>query len=167
MKILLDDRKWGRFGIDSYRGHRFYAYEVTEVAVILPLLAGGRILIERQYRPQIKRYIYELPAGRVDRGEKSLQTAVRELKEETGYTASRVSPMAVAYSSPGITNEKLHMFIATGLRKGKSHLDDNEYLSVKTVTLKKAMQMVKKNQIVDAKTIAALLYYSAFVLKTG
>jgi ADP-ribose pyrophosphatase len=152
-----------KFEALRYRGSTFYFLDLPDVVVMLPLVANGRIVLERQYRPVIGKYIYELPAGKLKRRESPRKAAFRELKEETGYTASDLTFLLKAYTSPGVMTHFTHFYVASGLRKGKTMLDRDENISLTTVTLEKALQMIKTNEIEDSKSIVALLYYSSFV----
>jgi ADP-ribose pyrophosphatase len=148
-----------------HRGHDSIAVGKLDIVVILALVGRDKVVLERQYRPVLGKYIYEVPAGHIEKGERPMEAAIRELKEETGYGPSRIVPMLSMYACPGLLTEKAYVYIATGLRKGKSRPDPNEHLSVRVVGLKKALQMIETNEIEDAKTIVALLYYSAFIVR--
>ncbi len=147
----------------NYRKSKYYSVDKTNAVVILPILDGNKVVLERQYRPVVGKYIFELPAGRLEEGESYATAAVRELKEETGYTASKVSLMFKAFTSPGFTTEFVHFYLAEGLSKGRRKLDRNERISVRIVELKKVLQMIKDNRIEDAETIAPILYYATLL----
>lgn len=136
-----------------------------DTVLILPILPDGRIVLERQYRYSAGKYLYELPAGHIDEGESPHHTAVRELEEETGYTARSVKQVFKAYPSPGSKTELMYFFLATELKKGKHHREAYEIMTVHEVTLSKALDMVMKNQIEDLKSIGALLYYARMTRK--
>ena len=127
---------------------------------ILPILPGGEILLIRQFRVAIGRFILEIPAGMREPGEDPLVTARRELKEETGYTAEKWTPYPSFYASPGYLDEKLHLFLAEGLTPGESALEDGENLSVLSVPLAKALEMIDSGEIEDGKTVGAILRYA-------
>lgn len=143
-------------------GSTYYNYVDLgkEIVSILPIIEGN-IIIERQYRPAVGRYLYEIPAGHLEKGEKTEAAAARELEEETGYKPGKLVKLLEFHPSPGLTNEKNTLYLATNLRKGKRKLDKNERLSVIKMPLEKALSMVDKGAIIDAKTIIALLYYAA------
>ncbi|MEM3781634.1 MAG: NUDIX hydrolase [Candidatus Micrarchaeaceae archaeon] len=147
----------------SLAAHRRSAAALNgnDSAVIIPL-RGKSLLIELQYRPKINKYILELPAGHIEPGEKPEHAAERELEEETGYSASNMKYIARAYSSPGNLSEMLYFYLATGLRKGKPRREPGEKISIKWVSLSKAVTMIRQGKIVDAKTIAGILFFGAF-----
>ena len=117
-----------------------------------------RILLERQYRHAAKDFLWELPAGRIDPGESELQAAKRELIEETGYRASRWRRILKFYASPGFVAETMAVYMATGLREGEAEPEADEVIYKKLVPLPKAVDMVLKGRIQDAKTISSVLW---------
>lgn len=130
-------------------------------AVIVPLLDDGRIAFVYQYRYPLDQYIFELPAGKLDLNEQPERCAARELEEETEDVAAKIEKLTAIYTTPGFCNEKLHIFLARGLRQGKQKLEEGESgLTVKYIPMKEAFHMVRTNEIVDAKTIAGLFFLS-------
>ncbi|HQT91191.1 MAG TPA: NUDIX hydrolase [Candidatus Kryptobacter bacterium] len=128
-------------------------------AVVLPVLDDGRIVFVHQYRYPLKEYLYELPAGKLEPNEPPEECARRELKEETGYDAGRLEKLTAIYTTPGFCTEKLHIFVARDLRDGKQQLEEGELgLSLKYVPASEAFEMVRRNEIVDAKTIVGLFF---------
>lgn len=117
-----------------------------------------RVLLERQYRHAAKDYLWELPAGRIDPGEKALPAAKRELLEETGYTAKKWRLILNFYASPGFVAETMSVFMATGLRAGKAQPEADEVIVKRMVSLPAAVRMVLNRTIRDAKTIASILW---------
>jgi ADP-ribose pyrophosphatase len=115
-------------------------------------------LLERQYRYAAGMRMWELPAGRVDPGEKSLAAAKRELIEETGYTASSWQRALYFFVSPGFLDESMTVYLARGLKKGIAQPEEDERITVRFFPLKQAVRMVMTGKIVDAKTIASLLW---------
>jgi ADP-ribose pyrophosphatase len=129
---------------------------------VIPLTAGRELILERQYRFAVSRYLYEIPAGHIDDGETAREAAERELREEIGYTASKLRYLTSAYVSPGIQTEKISYFLATGLRKSKTDMDKDEIIKPYRISLSEAMRMIKEGRIMDNTTISGLLYFSSF-----
>ena len=129
--------------------------------VVLPLDDSGRtpqVLLERQYRYAAGMRMWELPAGRVDPGEKPLAAAKRELIEETGYTALRWQKALFFYVSPGFLDESMTVYLASGLKKGIAQPEEDERIAVRFFPLQQAVRMATSGKIIDAKTIASLLW---------
>lgn len=120
--------------------------------------AMPRILLERQYRHAAKDYLWEIPAGRIDRGENELKAAKRELIEETGYRAKHWRRILKFYASPGFVAETMAVYLATGLRVGEAEPEDDELIQVRMVPLPAALKMVMSGTIRDAKTISSVLW---------
>ena len=128
--------------------------------VVLPVFPDGRILMIRQYRHAAKQYLWELVAGRKDAGENFVQGAHRELREETGYTARRMTKMLDLFPSPGFISENMVIFLAEGLTKGEAHPEEDEKISQRIFTLKEAERWIRTGKICDAKSVAGILYYA-------
>lgn len=125
-----------------------------------------RILLERQYRHAAGDYLWELPAGRIDSGERELHAAQRELLEETGYRADHWRRILHFYASPGFVAETMAVYLATGLRAGKAQPEDDEIIYKKFVSLPAAVKMATGGTIRDAKTISSILWLD-HVSRTG
>lgn len=138
-------------------------------AAILPVVddAGEgdpEILLIRQYRYAAEGYIYEVPAGRPSHpGEEWEVCARRELEEETGMRAREIRRLTTIYTTPGFTDERIHLFLAEGLEEGTHARDADEFLEVVRMPLSRALRMVRDGEIVDAKSICTLLYAAGFV----
>jgi ADP-ribose pyrophosphatase len=117
-----------------------------------------KILLERQYRHAAQDFLWELPAGRIDKGEKDLAGAKRELLEETGYTASSWRRILRFYASPGFLAETMAIYLARGLRAGTAQPEDDEVIEVRFVPLSEAVHMVMSGRVRDGKTIAGVLW---------
>jgi ADP-ribose pyrophosphatase len=117
-----------------------------------------RVLLEKQYRHAAGRFLLELPAGRIDEGENALNAAKRELLEETGYSARRWKRVLHFWASPGFVAEAMSIYLARGLKAGAAQPEDDEVIELKLIPIKKAVSMVLKGTIQDAKTIAGVLW---------
>jgi ADP-ribose pyrophosphatase len=121
-----------------------------------------QILLLRQYRYAADGYLYEVPAGRLDPGESPLDCARRELREETGCTASRVEALCSMLMTPGYTDERIHFFIATGITRGEAAREEDEFAETVVLPLSRALAMIEQGEIEDAKTAIAILYSAGF-----
>lgn len=124
---------------------------------VLTVTPDGKIPLVRQYRKPIEKYTWEIPAGKLDKGEDPLECGKRELEEETGFRAEKFVSLGFIYPSPGFVNEVTHMFFAKDLVPGEVHPDEDEFLDVKTFTVEEVKNMILSNEINDAKTVAAFL----------
>jgi len=135
-------------------------------SAVVPLLeAPGepvKVLLIRQYRYAADGFLYEIPAGRLDAGETPEDCAHRELKEETGYTAGRMALLTAIYTTPGFTDEFIHLFLAEDLKPGQSAPEIDEILELKSVPMSQALEMIQTGEIQDGKTISALLFAALF-----
>jgi len=131
-------------------------------AVMLPRDEDGRILLVRQYRVPLQQKLWEAPAGRSDPGEEPLETARRELKEETGYTASRWTRLTEFHPAPGFASERMAAFLAEDLTEGEPAPEPYEILERRWFDWAEALEMVRDGRLRDAKTIVALLYCDRF-----
>lgn len=120
------------------------------------------VLLERQYRHAASSFLWELPAGRIDKGEKPLPAAKRELIEETGYTAKTWKRILHFFASPGFVAEPMTLYWARRLRQGAAEPEDDEVIEIHMVALSKAVEMVLRGVIRDAKTIAGILWLAQF-----
>lgn len=123
-----------------------------------------QILLIKQFRHAADRFIYEIPAGKLDGGEEPIACAKRELQEETGCTAERFVHLCTFYTTPGFTDERIHAFMATGLTRGEMKHEADELMTVETVTLSSALELIRTGELVDAKTALSLLYVAGFRL---
>lgn len=123
-----------------------------------------QLLLIRQYRYAAESYLFEIPAGRLDPGESPLDCAVRELREETGCTAERVEPLTSFYTTPGFTDERIHLFMASGLSMGESRRERDEFIEVVTHPLSEVLAMIERGEIVDGKTLVGILFAAGYRL---
>jgi len=136
-------------------------------SAIVPFLSDPQgedpqVLMIRQYRYAADGYLYEIPAGRLDKGESPRDCAARELKEETGCTAEHFDHLLTIYTTPGFTDEKIHLFMATGLVAGETKHEVDEFLDLHPMRLSRALEMVEAGEIQDAKTVFGLLFAAGF-----
>lgn len=120
------------------------------------------ILLLRQFRYAAEEVLYEVPAGRLDPGEDPLDCARRELLEETGCRASHIEHLYTMYTTPGFTDEKIHVFMAVGLERGETDHEPDEFITVEGVTLSAALGLIQKGEIKDAKTALSILFAAGF-----
>jgi len=138
-------------------------------AAVVPLLSDPKsedpqVLLLKQYRYAADGPIWEVPAGVLEPGESPETCARRELEEETGARAERMEHLTTIYTTPGFTDEKIHLFVATGIRTGQPKPMADEFLEVETLPLSRVLEMIREREIVDAKSIVALLYLAGFRL---
>jgi len=136
-------------------------------SAIVPFLSAPtgddpQILLLKQYRYAAEEFLYEVPAGRLDVGEEPLACAKRELKEETGCTARNMEFLFTMFTTPGFTDERIHVFIATGLERGETAHEADEFMTVETVTLSTALRFIEEGRIKDGKTALAILFAAGF-----
>lgn len=133
--------------------------EVVEhpgAVAIVPVRDDGRVILVRQYRHAAGEILLEIPAGKLDKGEHPDDCARRELEEETGYAAANLRKLAAVFTTPGFSNEVIHIYLATGLTATAQHTDEDEFLSVVTFSREQLCQMLDKGELTDAKTALGL-----------
>jgi ADP-ribose pyrophosphatase len=158
-----------------FRGTRFWVERVYQVTpdgtrhareivrhpgavVIVPLLADGRLCFVENYRVAVEQTLIELPAGTLEPGEDPAETARRELAEETGYRAGQIEHLLSFYTSPGILDEHMYLYLATGLQPGPTALEAGEDLQPLLIPWDEALALVRQGRIRDGKTLVALGY---------
>jgi ADP-ribose pyrophosphatase len=127
-----------------------------------PVAPDPRVLLLRQFRHAAEGFIWEIPAGRLDPGETPEHCARRELAEETGMRAAHVTPLTTIFTTPGFTDEKIHLFVANGLEEGSHRREQDEFLEVHALPWSDVMLMVERGELQDAKTLVALMYVGLF-----
>lgn len=142
---------------DQRQSTREVIEHVPAVAIVA-LDDKGNIIMVRQFRKPVEEVLLEIPAGLMDSGEEPLISAKRELREETGLTASHWEKILSYYSTPGFTNECLHLYLATGLSQGEVDPDEDEFVEIVSMPLEKAYDMIFKGQIKDGKSIIGIQY---------
>lgn len=131
-------------------------------AVVMPVDERGRILLVRQYRLPARRYLWELPAGRLDDGETPLRAARRELAEETGYRAKKWQRLAEFYPSPGFLAEKMTIYLATGLASGEQAPMEDERIETRWFSAPEVDALIEGGKILDAKTQIGFLKWKRY-----
>ena len=121
-----------------------------------------QLLLVKQYRYAAEDYLYEVPAGRLSAGESPEECARRELLEETGCRAERIEPLLTTYTTPGFTDERIHLFMATELTRGTMQHEPDEFISLEVIPLSRALLMIERSEIRDGKTALAILYAAGF-----
>lgn len=146
-------------------GGGWMPYQVVEhpgAVVVLPILPDGRLCLIRNHRVAVGRALIEAPAGTLEPGEPPIETARRELIEETGYRAGRMEPGPAFFLSPGILSERMHSFFATDLSEGEHQREASEQIENCVLTLEDALAMIERGEIEDSKTIVAVLWHARF-----
>lgn len=126
-------------------------------SAVVPLNENGEIYMVRQYRKPIEAESLEIPAGKLDSGEAPEVCAARELKEETGLQAGKLTHLVSIHSTPGFSNEVLHLYAATDLSEGESCADADEFISTERYSVERLVNMILKGEITDAKSIIGIL----------
>jgi len=162
-----------------YAGRRFRVERVVQITpdgaqherevirhpgavTILPLLDDDRVCLIRNHRVAVEQTLFELPAGTLEPDEDPIDTARRELAEETGYRTEALEKLAEFFTTPGVLDEQMHLFLATGLTAGPMDLEPGEDLKPHVAPWSEALEMARDGRIRDGKTLVGLLFYEAF-----
>ncbi len=121
-----------------------------------------RVILIRQFRHAADQFIWEVPAGRLDAGESPEHCAGRELEEETGMRAERLERLTTIYTTPGFTDERIHLFLATGLTAGAQEREADEFMEVRTLRWSEVGRLIRLGEIQDAKTLVSLMFVQCF-----
>ena len=132
---------------------------------VLAITDDQKIILVRQFRKPLEKMNLEIPAGKLEPNEDPMECALRELKEETGYTASNMTQITKFYTSPGFANEIIYLYHAEGLENGEATPDEDEFVELVSLTLEEALQLIAEGEIVDGKTIIAIYYWQIERLK--
>jgi ADP-ribose pyrophosphatase len=138
-------------------------------AAIVPLLSeptaqDPSVLLIHQYRYTANGTIWEIPAGVLDPGEEPIECARRELREEVGAEAEKLEHLTTIYTTPGFTDEKIHIFLATGLTVGETQHEADEFIDVRALPISRVLEMIRDGELIDSKSVSALLYVAGFRL---
>lgn len=136
-------------------------------SAVVPLLdplddPDPRVVLIRQFRHAAEEFIWEIPAGRLDPGESPEACAARELEEETGMRADRLDRLTTIYTTPGFTDERIHLFLATGLREGAQAREADEFMEMETRRWSDVMALVERGDVVDGKTLVSLMFVQCY-----
>lgn len=153
--VELPDKKYSKREIVEHPG----------AVAIIAVNEKNEMIMIRQYRKSIDKVLLEIPAGKLEINEEPIESAKRELKEETGYIADKIEYVMEFYTSPGFSNEKIYLFLAQGLTEGEQELDVGEYIDVEKYSVDELMKMIKLGEIVDSKTIVGINYYYNMINK--
>lgn len=132
---------------------------------IAAITENNELLMVRQFRAPTKKVLLEIPAGKLEKGEDTKICAIRELEEETGFTASEIFKVAEAYSSPGFTDEILHIYVAKGLTPVDANPDEDEFISCEKIPISELKKMVDRCEICDAKSVIAILMSEKYMYR--
>ncbi len=138
---------------------REYLLHPGAVAIIPILNDKGDILLVRQYRYPVQKALYELPAGKIEKGEKPIDSARRELREETGLVARRMKKLYKFFTSPAFSTEIIHIYLAFDLKSTKTKPDRDEFLQLKIFNIGHVINLIKARKIMDSKTIIGLMVW--------
>ncbi len=130
---------------------------------VLPITENGEIIFVNQFRYALNKVTLEVPAGKLEKGEDPMEAALRELSEETGITANKIEPLGALYTTPALIDEIIYMYIATDLKEGKQHLDEDEFVNTIRIPLEKAVKMVMNGEIKDSKTQLMILKAEKYI----
>lgn len=126
---------------------------------VMALTEENKLVLVRQFRKALEKTILEIPAGKLEKHEEPMDSAYRELEEETGYQACKLEKVVSFYTSPGFANEEIHLYWATGLKKGTFHPDEDEFVELVELSLDECFKRIETGEICDAKTIFAIYYW--------
>jgi len=146
MEVRIGHKGWHTFQVVRHPGG----------VGVLPLHDDGTVTLIRQLRPSVAGTLVEIPAGRLDPGEEPAACGLRELAEETGLSAARLDPLGVIFTSPGVFDEAIHLYLATGLSQGEADPEQYEEIETVRISLDEAIAMAMDGRISDSKTIIAL-----------
>ena len=143
--------------IENKRKQKREIVEHQGAVAIVALTDDDKVVLIKQFRKPIEQVIWEIPAGKLEIGENPKDCAIRELKEETGYSAKNIKLIHKFYPSVGFSNQKIYIFLATGLNKGEPEFDEDEIIEKYEIDINEARNMVINNEIEDAKTAIGIL----------
>lgn len=147
-------------------GEKYATREIVDhpgAVAVVPINNQGKIVMVKQYRKAFEKFLLEIPAGKLEKNEEPSLCAKRELQEETGFMAKNINHLLTMYSTPGFSNEVIHVFLARDLQEGSANPDEDEYISVESFSLGELLKMIFNGTIKDSKTIAGILAAKEFL----
>lgn len=144
--VEMPDKKYSKREIIEHPG---------SVAVIA-LTSEDSMVLVKQYRKAIEDFLLEIPAGKLELNEEPRETAIRELREETGFESSKLTYISEFYTSPGYSNENIHLFLAEDLKRCQTMIKSEEFLEIVELPVEKLIKMIKRGEILDGKTIIGI-----------
>lgn len=144
--VELPDKKYSKREIVEHPG----------AVGIIPITDDDCIVLVKQFRKPVEKFLLEIPAGKLEINEEPRETATRELKEETGYDANKMEYLLEFYTSPGFSNEKVYLFLASELIEGSPCPDTGEFIKTEKINIEDLLKMVERGEIVDSKTIIGI-----------
>ena len=164
--VYLIEEKVGKyeFSIPQYKNCLLYTstWDLVKhkgAAAVVPVTDKGTILLVRQYRNALDQETLEIPAGGIEPGETPLECVTREIEEETGFIAGKMTHLMTVITAIGFCDEKIPIYVATDLKLSKQHLDEDEFIDVEEYTIDEIKDMIFSGKIIDAKTISGVLGY--------
>lgn len=145
--VELPDQKYTKREIVDHPG----------AVAIIPITEDNKVILVKQFRKAVEESLLEIPAGKLELGEDPVGCAIRELKEETGFACEKIQFLMEFYTSPGFSNEKMHLFLATGLSEGIAEPENDEYIEVVTIDFDELLSMIYNGKISDSKTIIGMI----------
>lgn len=150
--VELPDKKYSKREIVEHSGS----------VGIIPIIANSIVLV-KQFRKSVEKILLEIPAGKIEINEEPRETALRELREETGYTTEKLEYLFEFYTSPGFSNEKMYLFLSDELLEGETSFESNEYIELEKVKIEDLIKMVDRGEITDSKTIIGIFYAEKYI----
>lgn len=147
-------------------GKKYSKREIVEhpgAVAIIPITEDGKIILVKQFRKSVEKPLLEIPAGKIEINEEPKETALRELHEETGFHSNNMEYITEFYTSPGFSNEKVYLFLATELEKGEAVPMDDEYIETEMFDIIDLVEMVNRGEITDSKTIIGILLAEKYI----
>lgn len=155
--VELPDKKYSKREVIEHPGS----------VAIVSLREDNKIVLVKQYRKPVERFLLELPAGKMEINEEPRETALRELEEETGYKAGKLEYLIEIFPTPGISDEKIYLFLARDLEEGKLNLDPGEFIDIEEIEIGQLEKMILRGEIMDAKTIVGINYVKSYMENKG